>query len=384
MPVDPIRNLQVISSPGVGGREIDVPVLARKLISQGHPTWVMCRPNTLVTQLAQDWNLPHEPTHMRGYLDPINIVALASWLRQKKIEIIHAHWSRDLSNLILASGLAGNIPVVLTKHVYATENKHDLFHAWVYRHTDIVIAISHLVAENVHQTVRVPWHKIITIYNGLELNHQWNPEITGDFDRRTNLEVPAGSPVLGYVGRLNRGKRPGLVMEAFARLSGRFPDWHFVLAGKAVGRSEELYAEGLKQMARDLGLAARIHFVGYQKDMPAVMHSFNILACASEFESLGMVMIEAMAMQRPVVGPDSGGVPEIIEPGKNGEIFRSGDIDDLTEKLGGLMADPDRCKKMGSIGREIVKRKFNLDLMAEQVAGVFQKVLGMRRMKSGR
>jgi len=383
MPADPIRNLQVISSPGVGGREIDVPVLARKLLSRGHPTWVMCRPNTLVAQLAQAWNLPQEPTHMRGYLDPLNIFALARWLKQKKIDIIHAHWSRDLSNLILASGLAGNIPIILTKHVYATENKHDLFHAWVYRHTDIVIAISDLVAENVHQTVRMPREKILTIYNGLELNHQWNPEITGDSDRRKNFKVPVGSPILGYVGRLNRGKRPGLIMEAFARLSSRFPDWHFVLAGKAVGRSEEHYAEGLKQKARDLGLAERAHFVGYQTDMPAVMHTFNILACASEFESLGMVMVEAMAMRRPVVGPDSGGVPEIIVPGKNGEIFRSGDIEDLTEKLAGLMADPDRCEKMGSLGREIVKRKFNLDLMAEQVAGVFQKVLKMRRMKSG-
>jgi glycosyltransferase involved in cell wall biosynthesis len=305
-------------------------------------------------------------------------------LKRNKIEIIHAHWSRDLSNLILASGLAGNIPIVLTKHVYATENKHDLFHAWVYRHTNLVIAISDLVAENVHQTLRLPREKILTIYNGIELNQQWNPGLTGDSDLRAKFKVPAGNPILGYVGRLNRGKRPDLIMEAFARLSGRFADWHFVLAGKAVGRSEEHYAEGLKQKIRDLGLTERVHFIGYQTDMPEVMHTFNILACASEFESLGMVMVEAMAMQRPVVGPDSGGVPEIIEPGKNGEIFRSGDIADLTEKLAGLMADPDRCGKMGGLGREIAKRKFNLDLMAEQVAGVFQKVLNMRGKKSGR
>ena len=258
-----IRNLQIISSPGVGGREIDVPVLARKLIAQGHPTWVMCRPNTLVDRLSAEWDLPCEPTGMHWYFDPKDVLGLARFLKANKIQIIHSHWSRDLSNLILAAGLAGRIPVVLTKHVYSTEIKRDIFHDWVYRHTDRVIAISDLVADNIAATVCVARERVVTIYNGIELANQWNPELTQQVDLRPESGVPLGKPVLGYVGRLNRGKGPHMILAAFARVAAAFPEWHLVLVGKAVGESETKYAKKPKTEVFTQGLESRVHFPGY-------------------------------------------------------------------------------------------------------------------------
>lgn len=365
----------MISSPGVGGREIDVPVLARKLIAQGHPTWVMCRPGTLVEQLSQAWNLPVVATGMRGYFDPLDIWSLARFLKREKIQIIHAHWSRDLANLILASRLAGRIPVVLTKHVYSTEKKLDLFHAWVYRNTDHVIAISHLVEKNLLKTVPLPGEKVTTIYNGIELQTYWNPELTRNCDLRGDYGVPPGKPILGYVGRLNQGKRPHLVVEAFVRLAPAFPEWHLVMVGKPVGPTETAYAEKLKATVRAAGFEDRVHWVGFRKDMPAVMQSFAVLACASAFESLGMVAVEAMAMERPVVGPAAGGIPEIIADGRSGYLFQPGDAADLERKLRNLLTAPERRQDMGRVGREIVFERFNLDKMAEQVASIFHEVL---------
>ncbi|MCD4812206.1 glycosyltransferase family 4 protein [bacterium] len=365
----------MISSPGVGGREIDVPVLARKLIAQGHPTWVMCRPGTLVERLSLTWQLPVILTNMKWYFDPADIISLVRFLKKERIQIIHAHWSKDLSNLILASKLAGNIPVILTKHVYATEDKHDVFHRWVYRNTPFVIAISDLVAKNIEKTVRVPARRIETIYNGIELEKQWNPEQVHQEDLRSTFGVPAGKPILGYVGRLNRGKGPHHILEAFSKIAFRHPDWHFVLVGKAVGENEEKYAAELKSKLEHLGLAARVHFTGYRTDMPAVMHTFDILANASEFESLGMVVVEAMAMERPVIGPDTGGVPEIIESGKCGYLYPYNNNTVMAEKLEKLMTTDSERLAMGKAGREIVLEKFNLDLMAKSVADVFRRVL---------
>ncbi|MBN1596083.1 glycosyltransferase family 4 protein [candidate division FCPU426 bacterium] len=381
MNTEPMRNLQMISSPGVGGREIDVPVLARKLIALGHPTWVMCRLHTLVEKLSRAWNIPVEPTRMNWYFNPASILAVARFLKKNRIQVIHAHWSRDLSNLIIAARLAGGVPIVLTKHVYATEKKHDFFHDWVYGQVDRVIAISQVVADNVVKTVRLPGAKVVTIYNGIELNRQWNPDLTRHADLRSEFGVPAGKPVVGYVGRLNQGKGPHFIIEAFTHLAARFPDWHLVLVGKAVGENEEAYVEKIKAGITASGLGQRIHLAGYRTDMPAVMHTFDLLVNASAFESLGMVLVEAMAMERPVIGPDTGGVPEIIEPGESGEVFTYGNSSDLAEKLGRLMTDAERRRLMGKRGREIALRKFNLDVMARKVLEVFREAAVPRKVK---
>jgi glycosyltransferase involved in cell wall biosynthesis len=372
---EPIRNLQIISSPGIGGREIDVPVLARKLIGLGHPTWIMCRPGTLVEKLSREWGLPIVPTRMNWYFNPFAILVLARFLIKHRIQIIHAHWSRDLSNLILAAGLAGEIPIVLTKHVYSTEKKHDFFHNWIYRHIAKVIAISDLVAENVAETVCLPRQKIITIYNGIELQKRWNPELIRNVDLRADFGVPAGKPIVGYLGRLNKGKGLHYILEAFSRLAEDFPEWHLVFVGKAVGEQEQAYAQELRVTAEEYHLQNRVYFVGYRTDAPAVMSTFSLLVNASEFESLGMVMVEAMAMERPVIGPGTGGVKEIIESGRCGELYEPGNSKDLTIKLRRLMCDSRMRLDMGKQGRQIVLRKFNLDLMAGQVLAVFRDVL---------
>jgi glycosyltransferase involved in cell wall biosynthesis len=363
-----------MTSPGVGGREIIAPVLARQLAQQGHPTWLMCRPGTLAERLGREWGLTVQATRLSGYCDPPNILRLARFLRQNRIQVIHSHWSKDLSNLILASGLAGSIPIVLTKHVYATNNKHDPFHAWIGRHTDRFIGVSQLVSANIVQTLRVSPAKVVTIYNGVDLETEWNPEKQAAGDLRPEWGIPKGQSILGFAGRINRGKGPHVILEAFACLASRFPEWHFVLAGKAVGEQEEIYQQALQKRVAELGLTRRVHFLGYRPDMPAVMRMFDIFVCASEFESLGMVAVEAMAMERPAVGPDSGGIPEIIVPGETGELFRPGDGADLTEKLSRLMADPVLRQSMGLAGRRLVLRKFSLDRMAEEVAGVFREV----------
>ncbi len=382
MAVSPIRNLQMISSPGVGGREIDVPVLARKLLAQGHPTWVMCRPGTLVEELSQQWDIPTVATGVTWYFNPLEVIKIARFLKQKKIQIIHAHWSKDLSNLILAARLAGGVPLVLTKHVYATEPKRDPFHDWVYRKVDLVIAISRLVEKNILETVRIKKEKILTLYNGIELQTYWNPSLSSLGDLRTDLGLAEDTPLLGYVGRLNHGKQPHLILEAFQRLAAKFPAWHLVLVGKAVGEREEAYAMGLKQRAVEAGLQDRIHFAGYRTNMPVVMNSFDVVACASRFESLGMVVVEAMAMEKAVLGPDSGGVPEIIADGRCGYLFAADRADDLEKKMARLMADPQKARTMGKEGRKIVLDKFNLDLMASRVAEIFEMLIKSRKRKN--
>ncbi len=372
----PVCSLQVISSPGVGGREIYAPVLARKLGAQGHPAWVLARPNSLVARLAGEWGLPVVTRAQQPYFDLPFILWLVRFLRTNPIQVIHAHWSRDLSNLILAATWAGRrLPVVLTKHVYATEPKRDPFHAWVFQHTDRVLGVSRLVADNVIATVPIQPSKVATCYNGLDLDRVWNPDLVAGIDLRAEWGIPTNAPVLGYVGRLNAGKGVQLVLSAFDQVAGVFPDWHLALIGRAVGPAETAFAEHWQQWSSRQAWAERVHWLGFREDMPAVMQTINLLACASAFESLGMVVVEAMAMERPVVGPDTGGIPEIITPGRGGELFRYPDAGDLAAKLMPLMADPALRRRMGREGRQVARERFDLDRAARDTVALYRELL---------
>ncbi|MEW6516154.1 MAG: glycosyltransferase family 4 protein [candidate division FCPU426 bacterium] len=379
----PVGSLQVVSSPGVGGREIYAPVLARKLNAQGHPAWVLARPDSLAARLAGEWSVPVVARRPRPYFDPVFILGMARWLRSHPVHVIHVHWSRDLSNLILANALAGGRrPVILTKHVYATEPKRDPFHAWVFRHTDRVLGVSRLVAENVLKTVPVDPAKVGVLYNGIDVEDVWNPALAAaGVDLKSEWKIPAASPVLGYAGRLNAGKGVHLVLQAFDQLAGEFPDWHLVLIGRAVGAGEQAYAERWRTWAEAKPWGRRVHWLGFLDNMPAVMKQLDLFACASALESLGMVLVEAMAMERPVVGPDTGGVPEIISAGRGGRLFHHPDAGHLAATLKPLLADAGLRQQLGREARQVVREKFNLDRSAQNLVELYRDCLARRKTR---
>lgn len=331
--------------------------------------------------MAQERGLSCETSTHWGYLNPLGILALARFFRKHRIQIIHAHWSRDLSNLIPASALSGRPPIVLHKHVAATEPKRDIFHDWIYRHTDRIIAISELVRKNLLSTVRTSPGKVTLIYNGLDLNGEWSLERVRQQEINPALGLGAQDRILGFVGRLNPGKGVAGVITAFLKLAPDFPDWRLVLVGRAVGSEEERFVQEWREILDARGLATRVHWLGYREDVPALMRAFSILVCASKNESFGLVAAEGMAMECAVLASRSGAFPEIISPGMDGELFDPGDWADLTEKLRGLMGDQERRRGLGTAGRLTVLRRFSLEKTTAHLLEVFQQELADQRKR---
>jgi glycosyltransferase involved in cell wall biosynthesis len=214
-----------------------------------------------------------------------------------------------------------------------------------------------------------------TVYNGIDLETYWNPALVDAAVFRTNLGIPTGEFCLGFVGRLNQGKGAHFVLDSFLACAHKLPGWHLVFVGKAVGDSEENYLARLRAVCDASPHRKRIHFPGYQTRMPEVMAGIDILANASEFESLGMAVVEAMAMAKPALGPAAGGIPEIIEHERTGFLYRPNDRNDFTLAFQKLAKDAKLREKLGKHGREVTLRKFNLTLMAAQIADLFGRVL---------
>lgn len=181
---------------------------------------------------------------------------------------------------------------------------------------------------------------------------------------------------IGIVGRLAPWKGQHVFLEAAAGVTAAgHGDTRFVIVGSSLF-GEEAYGEQLRRQTETLGIAPRVEFLGFQKDVPAVLRNLDILVHASTTpEPFGQVVIEGMAEGLPVIGTDGGGVREIITHGENGLLVPMGDAAALAQALGTLLRDPATARRLGRAGYHHVREHFTVAQSARKVEQVYDEVL---------
>lgn len=170
--------------------------------------------------------------------------------------------------------------------------------------------------------------------------------------RRAAEAGPAGGPpMVLFVGRLDQEKRVDELISAFARIP----------AGtrarlEIIGAGEQRAALG--RLAARLGVAGRVSFRGHVSEdtLLAAYRRASVFCMPGVAELQSLVMLEAMAAGRPVVAADAMALPHLVEPGRNGWLYRPGDVGELAMRLTMLIADPGLRRRMGTRSREIVAR----------------------------
>ena len=176
---------------------------------------------------------------------------------------------------------------------------------------------------------------------------------------RRELGIPPGVPVIGTLGRLNEVKSQDVLIRSFAEISNYSPKPHLLLVGDGPERHR------LQQLAEDLGISDRVQFAGYQSRPEQFLHVMDIFALPSRLEGMPLAILEAWAAGLPVVASRVGGVPKMIAQGQTGLLFDSGDEAALTEAMDHLLAHPDEAQRLGEAGREYVRSRFDLRVMAQ-------------------
>lgn len=208
--------------------------------------------------------------------------------------------------------------------------------------------------------------RVRVVYNGI------NPApflaVTAAEARAVHAELGLGdAPLVGAFSRLTPWKGQHILLDALAAL----PGVHALLVGEALF-GEEDYTAALRERAARLGIAARVHFLGFRADIPRLMAAVDVVAhSAIAPEPFGRMIVEGMLAGRPVVATRAGGAEEIITDGEDGLLVPPGDAGSLAAALGALLDDRARAVTLAQRGRETALRRFSVEAM---LAGVEREI----------
>ena len=186
---------------------------------------------------------------------------------------------------------------------------------------------------------------------------------------RAALGLPTDAPLVGIVARLAPVKSIKTALEAAALLLKKRPDVHFVFVGQGPSGAR------LQMLARELGIENHAHFLGLRSDIARLNWAFDCVLLTSLQEGTPISIIESLAASRPVVATDVGGVSRLIRHQKTGLLIPPRDANAAMRALMRVLDEPERARKWGENGRELVRREWSLERMLAQHRALYHEVL---------
>lgn len=197
----------------------------------------------------------------------------------------------------------------------------------------------------------LPKRPLRVVYPGVELERFEPEQLPSPAGARQRLGLPAAGPLIGIVGRLQRWKGMHVLVEALPEMVRAHPDAHCVVVGGDHALEPD-YPAFLRSRIGALGLANKVILAGLQHNVPEWMQAMDVVVHASDHEPFGIVVIEAMALGKPVVAGDAAGPTEIITPGVNGLLTPYGDAPALAQAVLRYLDDPAFAARTGAAARQ--------------------------------
>jgi glycosyltransferase involved in cell wall biosynthesis len=282
-----------------------------------------------------------------------SLVKAAAFVRKHRIQVIHAtDRPRDASYVTLLGFMSGAISVI---HMHAHPVDLTPPTLWGMRNATAIFAVSNHIRVCLIE-MGMTASKIFTVHNAVDSDY-FDPHKMPDSHPRIREQfgIPPAAQIAGIAARMNPWKGQYELIAAVSRLRETFPNLHAMILGADV---PEMRAD-FEQKAREGGIADRIHFGGYQKDVRPFLHEFDLFVHPSYGEPFGLSIAEAMAMQKPVIACGTGGVPEIITHGRDGWLVEERSAEAVATAISILLSNGELSRQIGQRARQTVRRHFS-------------------------
>ncbi|MBI1814313.1 MAG: glycosyltransferase [Deltaproteobacteria bacterium] len=308
--------------------------------------------------------------HFNGVPALRAILRMARVLRRERVDLVHNYLLRANAIGSLAARLA-RVPVTLVSKRGCHE-RHGVELAgarlgnWL---ANCVTVNANAVRDFVHENERCPREKMVMIPSGVDTD-RFRPLAAGD--HKTRLGLDPQRPVVGIVTRMRVRKGVEEFLRAMIKVRERLPAAQAVIVGEV-----ELDDE-LRAVVAQGGLTAHLHLLGRRTDIPEVLSAFDLFVLSSHDEGMSNAILEAMAMEKPVVATDVGGTGEVVRHGHTGLLVPPKDPVPLAAAIAELLASGDRAVEMGRLGRRVVEERFSAHAMVRQMEDLYVKLLQQR------
>jgi glycosyltransferase involved in cell wall biosynthesis len=369
--IRPVRILEVINEATIGGGQRHVLSLVEGLDKTIFEVSVACTENGPLVEDLRSRGIAVHPVDMRkGVIHP-PLFQLSRLLWRNQIEIMHAHGG--------VAGVWGRLSAALAR----TPVRFYTLHGIHYRHYSnpvkrgLFIALERCLAQTTDQIICVAesdrqaglrrrlfsQDQCTVIRNGIDVPDAETPGKGKQLRKALGIAVDA--PIIGTVGRLHRQKGQWILIQAAREIIRVIPNAKVLLVGDGPLRKR------LEKQSSSLGLDSSIHFLGGRREAIDIIPIFDVFVLPSFWEGLPYSLLEALALERPVVASAVDGIPEVVVHGESGLLVSPGNPRELAEAVIQLLTNKAYAETLGRKGREVVLEGYCLDRMVRETSELY-------------
>jgi len=376
--------LYVIDNIEFGGGERVFSQIIRGLNRERFGVFVASCPGGIFEKKLTEVGVKIDTLDMTSRYNLGTILKLKNIIKTRNVQIVHSQGGRaDFFARIAAR--SANVPIIISSVAMLVEGYdvsllrkglYVLMDRWTERWVNKFIILSEASRRALIERHKIPQEKIVKIYNGIEIE-EYNPDLKEA--RRKKLEVRRklglknDMLVIGAIGRLVWQKGFEYLIQAIPKVIEVFPETRFLIVGEGPMRRR------LEELGEKFQVKDNIIFAGFRSDIKEILESIDLLAMPSLLEGLPMVLLEGMAMSKPIVATRIEGITEVLEDGKTGLLVPAQDPHALAEAITEILNNKTKANLLGQNARKIAEEKFSVKKMVEQLEWVYEKLLNEKR-----
>ena len=320
-------------------------------------------------QKAAAWGAPLFSIPDRGAWDWKVVTALLELCRRERVAIWHGHdYKSNALGLLLQR--FWRMRMVTTVHGWVKETRrtplyYKIDQLCLPRYESVICVSQDLYERSLE--CGVPPSRCCVIENGIDTEQFRRRQTTTE--AKTKLGLPPERFVVGGVGRLSPEKGFDLLLRAARQLVERGLDVGVIIAGEG---SEQA---NLQTLAGELGLGERVQLLGYRGDTRSVFEAMDVFALSSLREGLPNVVLEALAMETPVVATRIAGVPRLIIDGQTGLLVEPGSVDTLAAAIARMAHDGRLRRTLTAAGRRLIETSYSFAVRIDTIRAIYDRLL---------
>lgn len=353
--------LHTESSTGWGGQEIRILEESLGMLERGHRVVIAAPQNSSIFKRALKAGIKvFHCDFQKG--NPRSFFRINSLIKNEGIDILNTHSSSDSWVATMAARLLNVRPkIIRTRHLSTPISRSLLSHMIYNILPDAVITTGEEIRQRMINENRFNASKIFSIPTGINLN-RFDP-------RKVKPALESQGFSIGMIGVLRSWKGHRYLIEAVPEILKYIPEATFYIVGDGP------QYENIERLIDSLLLRDKVFMLGHREDIPEILASLNVVVHPSYAnEGVPQSVLQALAMERPVIAADVGAIKEVVIDNETGFLISPRRVDEIVAKVGILYKNRELGKAFGKNGRNLVERSYSFEIMLDKVESLYERL----------